>query len=225
MPRLYLKEDPMPDPLPDPQAPQPSQRAVARKSAPPPKDIDYGNVPLSEEMDKAKWQLPPAQIVGVGVAIVVIVGLIVGWIFRYQPVASGQLRDVFAVETTDHSSVLATVIGAVRNDFDKSIFIKNLKGTLTTADGKTYDDTPASAIDYERYFQAFPDLRSHAIEALKPETKIIPGQQASGTLVFGFPVTKEQFDGRKNLEITVEPYDRRAIVISEKPQKKNPVPR
>src|ERR1051326_1557705 len=218
MPRL-LKEDSMPDPLPDTQAPQPSPPAAAPKSVAPPKDIDYGNVPLSEEMDKAKWQLPPAQIVGVGIAVALIAALILAWIFRYQPVASGQLRDVFAVETTDHSSVLSTVLVSVRNDFEKSIFIKNMKGTLTTADGKTYEDIPASEVDYERYFQAFPDLRAHALAALKPETKIVPGQQASGTLVFGFPVTKEQFDSRKNLEITVEPYDRRAIVISEKPQK------
>ena len=221
MPRPYMKRIVMADPLPNTDAQQTSQTATPAPQAPKlqPKEIDYGNVPLSEEMDKAKWQLPPAQIVGVGVAIVLIVGLIVGWIFRYQPVASGQVRDVFAVETSDHASVLATVMVSVRNDFEKSIFIKNMKGTLTTADGKTYDDIPASEVDYDRYFQAFPDLRQHAIEALKPETKIVPGQQASGTLVFGFPVTKAQFDSRKNLEITVEPYDRRAIVISEKPQK------
>lgn len=204
----------MSDPQPTVPPPQPSQT-----TKPQPKEIDYGNVPLSEEMDKAKWQLPPAQIVGVGIAVVLIVGLIVGWIFRYQPVASGQLRDAFAVETTDHSSVLCTVLVSVRNDFERPIFIKEMKGTLTTADGKTYDDIPASEVDYERYFQAFPDLRAHALQALKPETKVIPGQQASGTLVFGFPVTKDQFDSRKNLEVRVEPYDRRAIVISEKPQK------
>jgi hypothetical protein len=213
----------MPDPLPKTETPQPPQTSApapatkaTQKSA---QQIDYGNVPLSEEMDKAKWTLPPAQIVVVGVVIVLIVGFIVGWIFRYQPAASGQVRDVFAVETSDHASVLSTVLVSVRNDNEKSIFIKNMKGTLTTADGKTYDDTPASEVDYERYFQAFPDLRSHAIAALRPETKMLPGQQASGTLVFGFPVTKAQFDSRKNLEITVEPYDRRAIVISEKPQK------
>lgn len=208
--------------MPDPQPQQPSQPAAstpAAKPAPKPQDIDYGNVPFSEEMDKAKWQLPPAQIVGVGIAVVLIVGLIIGWMFRYQPVATGQIREVFAVETTDKSSVLCTVLVSVRNDFERSIFIKDMKGTLTTADGKTYDDTPASEVDYERYFQAFPDLRAHALSALKPETKIVPGQQATGTLVFGFPVTKAQFDARKNLEITVTPYDRRAIVISEKPTK------
>jgi len=206
----------MSDPQPTTPAPQPTTTATAPKQ---PESINYGNVPFSEEMDKAKWQLPPAQIVGVGVAIVLIVGLIVGWIFRYQPVASGQVREVFAVETTDKSSVLCTVLVSVRNDFERPIFIKEMKGTLTTADGKSYDDTPASEVDFERYFQAFPDLRSHAVAAIKPETKIVPGQQAAGTLVFGFPVTKEQFDGRKNLQITIEPYDRRAIVISEKPQK------
>src|SRR5512140_359218 len=110
----------MPDPLPNTPPPSPTP---STPSTPKSANIDYGNVPLSEEMDKAKWQLPPAQIVGVGVAVVLIAALIFGWIFRYQPVASGQLRDVFAVETSDHSSVLSTVLISVRNDYEKSIFI------------------------------------------------------------------------------------------------------
>ena len=215
----------MTDPQPNSEMPVTPAAPVKTTAAPgaptPPKDIDYGNVPLSEEFDKAKWTLPPVGIVLAGIAIVLVVGAVLGWFNRYIPVASGQIREVFAVEGSDKASVLTTVLVSVRNDTEKPIFIKNLNAKLDTADGKSYDDTAANEVDYERYFQAFPDLRAHAIAAaLKPETKIAPGQQVSGTLVFGFPVPKADFDSRKNLSVTVEPYDQRAIVVAEKEQKK-----
>ena len=199
-------------PAAQPTSSQPPQRPQAER------DTQYGHIPIGEEMDRARWTLPPVGIIAIGLLIVLVVGAALGWFNRYQPAASGRLNDIFAVELADHASVLATVQVTVRNDTDKTISINNLKGQLK-ANGQTYDDVPASAIDYERYFQAFPDLRQHAGEALRPETKIEPGHEVKGTLVFGFQVTKQQFDQRQSLDITVEPYDLRAIIIAEKPAK------
>lgn len=201
------------------QAAAPAKPAAPKLAPPKVEKIEYGHLPLSEEMDKAKWTLPPITIVLAGIGIMVVLGLMFGMIFRYQPVATGQFRDVFCVEMADQASVLCTVQITVRNDSEKPLFIHSLKGTLQTADGKGYEDTPANEVDYERYFQAFPALREHATAALKPETKIVPGQQVYGTLVFGFPVPQSQFDSRQNLLITVQPYDNRAIVMAEKAQK------
>ncbi len=216
----------MAEPLQTSGPPQPPQTSAAKPQAKqpaaapkPPAETDYAHVPLGEEMDKAKWTLPPIGIVLIGIALVALIGFVVGWFNRYQPVASGKVDQVFAVATTDGSSVLASVQVTVKNDFKKPVFIRNLKGELKTADGKSYEDVPANEVDYARYFEAFPDLRAHAGPALKPETRIEPGQQVQGTMVFGFPVTKDDFDKRQNLLITVEPYDSRAIVFSEKPQK------
>jgi len=214
--------------MPDPTSPQSPPTPPAAPAQPAPRkpassqqaegETQYGHVPLTEEMDRARWTLPPVGIIAIGLLIVLVVGAALGWFNRYQPAASGKLNDIFAIELADHASVLATVQVTLRNDTDKTISINNLKGQLK-ANGQTYDDVPASAVDYERYFQAFPELRQHAGEALKPETKIEPGHEVKGTLVFGFPVTKQQFDQRQSLDITVEPYDLRAIVIAEKPAK------
>lgn len=201
---------------PQPAAPKP---AGPKPAAPKDEKIEYGFLPMAEEMDSAKWKLPPLTILLVGVGIVIVVGLIFGWFFRYEPVASGQMRDVFCVEMADQANVLCTVQITVRNDLTKPLYVHTLKGTLQTADGKSYEDDPASEVDYERYFQAFPALREHANAALKPETKIVAGQQVFGTLVFGFPVPKSQVDSRTNLLVTVQPYDNRAIVVAEKEKK------
>lgn len=194
-----------------------SAAAAARPAAKkPPAETDYAHIPLGEEMDRAKWTLPPIGIVLIGIAVVAVVGFALGWFNRYQPAVSGHVDDVFAVQMSDGASVLSTVRVSVKNDTQKALYIRNLKGELKTADGKSMEDVPASEVDYERYFQAFPDLRAHAGPALKLEQKIDPGQQVQGTLVFGFNVTKDDFDKRQNLLITIEPYDNRAIVLAEK---------
>ena len=204
----------MAEPVPNTPAPAAPQAAPKAKPAEP----EYGHIPLTEEMDRAKWTLPPWPIVLVGIAVIAVIGGVLGWFTRYQPVASGTLGDIYAIELADHASVLASAQITVRNDSDKPIFIHSLQAELK-ANGQTYNDVAATEVDDLRYFEAFPDLKQHATTVLKPETRILPHQQVQGTMVFGFPVTKQQFDGRQSLDITVEPYDRRSIIIAEHPAK------
>ena len=174
---------------------------------------------IGEEMDRAKWTLPPVQPVLFALLLVIVVVGVVAWINRYQPPASASIDQVFAVEQNDKSGVLVTVQVTLHNTASKAWFIHTLKGEMK-ADGKTLtDDAPVSAVDFDRYFQAYPDLRQHATEPLKVETRIAPGGEVHGTLLFGFSVTKDAFDKRESLSVILEPYDQRPIVIPEKPQK------
>jgi hypothetical protein len=66
----------------------------------------------------------------------------------------------------------------------------------------------------ERYYQAFPALKQNALAALLPEAKIAPGAQQQGTMVFSFPVSKDQFDHRQSLTVTIQPYDQKAVVLT-----------
>src|SRR5258707_12407783 len=91
----------------------------------------------------------------------------------------------FPIWGGDPASVLATIQSTVRNDTDKPLFIRNLKGQLK-ANGQTYDDVPAEEVDYERNFQSYPDPIQHASAVLNPETRIVPGLQAPCTLVLAF---------------------------------------
>jgi len=94
----------------------------------------------------------------------------------------------------------------VHNSGEKSLWIHDIKGKIVTDSGERSDEA-ASGVDFDRYFQAFPALKEHALAPLPPETKIPPGGQAQGTIVVTFPVTQEEFDKRKSLSVVIQPYD------------------
>ena len=94
----------------------------------------------------------------------------------------------------------------VHNSGEKTLWIHDIKGVLKT-DGGEFTDDAASPVDFARYFEAFPALKEHALEAIPPETKIPPGGQTQGTVVVSFPVTQDGFDKRKSLSVVIQPYD------------------
>ncbi len=99
----------------------------------------------------------------------------------------------------------------LRNVGSKTLYIKAIKADLKT-DQELSDDA-ASPSDYDRYFMAYPDLKEHSTQPLVAEMKIAPGAEQKGTVLVSFPVTKEQFDARKDLDVTIEPYDQNPIVL------------
>jgi hypothetical protein len=176
---------------------------------------DAGHIPITEEMDSAKWTLPPIMpLVIVLVTLAAIVG-VAAYLLRAKPGASGAITDVYAAETPDKSSTMVLVQVRVSNIGNKPLWVREIKAQLKTDQGEWTDDA-ASPVDFARYFQAFPALGQHQTPPLKPETKIAPGGQAEGMVLVSFPVSKDAFDKRKSLTVTLENYDRRPMVISEK---------
>jgi len=197
---------PPPVPSPQPGGTVPTPRPPA---APQPYDIPT----LGEEFDRARWTLPPAQIVAIAIAGVAIVVAIVMYVARYKPVSAGSLGDVASVELADHNSVLVAVNVTVRNIGQKPLWIHEISAGVDTDKGK-FTDTAASAVDFDRYYQAYPMLKQHALPALMPEMKLAPGGEKSGTVIVSFPVNEDTFNKRKSLSVTVEPYDQRPLVLT-----------
>ena len=106
-------------------------------------------------------------------------------------------------ETKKEEGVKGTV---VRIDMSRNSI------TIKTDSGE-FSDEAASALDFDRFFQAFPTLKEHALTAIPPETKIPPGGQAQGTVVVRFPVTQDGFDKRKSLSVVIQPYDQPLPVV------------
>lgn len=202
-----MADNPVP---PTPPAPAPLKPAVAPK--PSEQEIDRAHVPWSEEFDKAKWTLPPAKIVGIALVIVAVVVVVVGFLTRAKPVAAGGITTANAVQLQDNT-ILAAISLNVANVTEKQWFIRNVKATVKTDQGE-YTDDAATAVDSERYFQAFPALGEGASPILKFDQKIAPGQSQTGTIVVSFPITKEQFDARKSLTVTIEPFDNRPVTLT-----------
>jgi len=151
-----------------------------------------------------------AGIVLVGIAIVV---GIVAYLMRPQAKATGALESAYAVALPG-DNVLVTIKVHFQNVGGKPLWIRNLKGKLATSDGKEYQDDAASAVDFERYFQGYPDLRDSSLQPLKVETMLRPGEQIRGSVILGFPVTLDTYNSRKALSVTIEPYDQAAITLT-----------
>ena len=197
----------MPEDIPPtpPSAPLP-EPGTESQSAP---SVDLGPGPginIAEEFGTAKRNLPPAKIVAIVLGAVAILLGIYAFVARAKPQGGGSVDSITAVEIPDQHMVMVAINITVRNSGEKSLWIHDIKGKIATDSGELSDEA-ASPMDFDRYFQAFPALKEHALAALPPETKIPPGGQAQGTIVVTFPVTKDGFDKRKSLSVVIQPYD------------------
>jgi hypothetical protein len=195
-----------PSPLP-PTAPDAAPEPASDPAPEPALDLGPGpGVNIGEEFGTAKRNLPPAKIVGIVLAAAALLVGIFAFLDRAKPQGGGSIDNIAVVEIPNQNAVLVAVNVTLHNAGEKPLWIHDIKATLKTDAGE-FSDVAASAIDYDRYFQAFPTLKEHALAALPPETKIPVGGQAQGTVVVSFPVTQDGFDKRKSLSVIIQPYD------------------
>jgi len=209
----------MPDQTPAP-LPQPPATGAAPTKAPAEVPTTPGATPvpagptinIGEEYGTAKKNLPPAKIVLIAVGVVAVVILIASFLKRPTPQAAGSLDNVTAVEIPDQNSTMAALTFTLHNSSDKLLYVHTLKGTVTTPSGESEAEA-VSAIDFERYFQAFPTLKNGVQPPIPPETKIQPGETVVRSIIVAFPVTLEAFNQRKSISVVIWPYDQTVPVI------------
>jgi len=189
----------MPEDTPSPRPVPPSAPALAPSEPGTPFHI-------GEEFGTAKKNLPSLKIVGIAVAVIAVVTIIASLVQRPQSATAGSIDDVISVEVPDQNLVMVAINVSFQNNGTKPYWIHTIKADLDTAGGSFSDDA-ASPADFDRYFQAFPTLKQHALAPLEREAKINPGGQAQGTIIVAFPVTPDAFIHRKSLKVTIQPYD------------------
>ena len=167
---------------------------------------------IGEEFGTAKKNLPPAKIVLIAVAAVVVVVLIASFLKRAKPQAAGSLDNVVAVEIPGQGSTMAALTFTLANTSNDILRVHSLEGKIKTATGESTADA-VSAIDFDRYFQAFPALKNGIQPALMPETKIEPGEKVTRSIIVVFPVTLDAFNQRQATSAVVWPYDQRLPVV------------
>jgi hypothetical protein len=189
----------MPDEIPPPPPPPPSTSAPSPSQ--PGTRFDIG-----EEFGTAKKNLPPVKIVLIGVAVIAVVAIVASMVQRPHSATTGSIDDVVSIEIPDQHSIMVAINVSFQNNGVKPYWIHTIKADLDTTTGSFTDDA-ASPSDFDRYFQAFPTLKQHAIAPLEREAKINPGGRAAGTIIVAFPVTPDEFTNRKSLKVTIQPYD------------------
>ncbi len=188
----------MPDQTPVP--PPPSQ-------PPAPPAVPAGpTINIGEEYGTAKKNLPPAKIVLIAVGAVLVVVLIASFLKRAKPQASGSLDNVVAVEIPGQTSTMVALTFTLHNTSDKALYVRALEASVTTAAGESKADA-VSAVDFDRYFQAFPALKNGAQPALSPEVRIEVGDTVTRTIIVAFPITLDAFNQRKSISAIIWPYN------------------
>jgi hypothetical protein len=208
---MTAAEAPMPEDVTSQSSPTPEP--TPEPEATPVIDLGPGpGINIGEEFGTAKRNLPPANIVAIVLGVAAVLLGIFAFVTRAKPQGDGSVDNIAVVEIPDQHAVMVAVNVTLHNSGKKSLWIHDIKAKITT-DGGEFTDEAASAVDFDRYFQAFPVLKEHAIAAIPPETKIPPGGQAQGTIVVSFPVTKDDFDKRKSLSVAIQPYDQPLPVL------------
>ncbi|MGA3351021.1 MAG: hypothetical protein ABSC33_18490 [Candidatus Sulfotelmatobacter sp.] len=191
----------MPDQKPSP--PPPS----APPSHTPPSAAQRGpTIHIGDEFGTAKRNLPPAKVVLLALAGVVVIVAAVAFLQRPKPQATGTLVNIASVQLPGQNAVLVALTFALRNPGAKSLWVHDIKGKLATTGGEVTAEA-VSAVDFDRYFSAFPALKTGAQPALAPEDKLQPGQEISRTVILSFPVSLDSFNQRRSISVIVQPYD------------------
>ena len=169
----------MPDETPKPSSPPADPSPVPQPpSAPAAKrpGLDLGpgvGVNVTQDMATPERKLPPAKVVLIVLAVLLVILAIYGFVGRAKPQGAGSVDSMVAVEVPGQNSMLVAITVTLHNSGEKPLWIHTIKGKLKTA-SQEYSDDAASAVDFDRYFQAFPALKQSAQSALMPETKILP---------------------------------------------------
>jgi hypothetical protein len=190
----------MSSPLPTPPAPD--------TSSTPQTDFNIG-----EEYGTARKSLPPAGIVAICLVVVIAIAAAYAFTHRAHPQSSGSIDNVVARAVPGQDMVMVAINVSIRNNETNLSWIKTIQVTADV-DGHKFTDDAAPGVDAQRYLEAFPDLKQHALDFLIPEARLNPGSKVSGTIVVSFPVKADAFAARKSLTVTVTPYDELPVVIT-----------
>jgi len=194
----------------DPPITPPTSGDVPASNTPAPaKNHDFD---ISEEYGTARKNLPPARIVAICIAVVAIIALIYALTHRAHPLSTGSIDDVLAVPIPGQDETMVAINISVQNPEPKPVWIKSIQ-VAADVGGQQLTDDASPATDVERYFQAMPELKQHALELLTTDKQINPQGKISGTVVVSFPVKPDAFAARKSLAVTVTPYNEVPLVL------------
>ena len=153
------------------------------------------------------------------VAAIVVTAVIAVYVLAGQkpPAAAGEIIDVWVhpmhsvspsfdaggntvpQENIDQVLVFAHV--KIINQSKERIFLHQIMTNVTLPDG-VHSSYAAMPNDYERLFQAYPELASMHSTPVSPDTTLEPGEFTNGTFVCSYRMSKEDWDKRKDLSFT-----------------------
>jgi|SRR5947209_9632775 len=200
----------------NPQNP-PSPANIQKPAAAPAPQHNAGHIPITEELDSAKWTLPP--IVPLLIAAVLVAVIVSVLVFSNRATPSSALALTKVASVDQEGNTMVAIQARLDNQIDKALWIKSITAEIETPDGKKYKDSSAPSTDAARYIDAFSPLQEAKADFFKEDLKIPAKTSYNGVAVFAFPVAKKDFDARKTLTLRVQIYDNPTLVVVSPPGK------
>src|ERR1051326_249901 len=144
----------------------PSQEKPADQQAPPIPQPDAMRH-IGEEYGTGKENLPPAKLVGIIIGVLVVTIGILAFVFKAKSPANGTIDDVQIADVAEQNTVMLAINVSFKNEGRTEYKMRSIKAELETASGMHDDDHPASAVDFDRYLEAFPGLKTNAMQRLE----------------------------------------------------------
>lgn len=88
---------------------------------------------------------------------------------------------------------------------------------VTLADGDTRRSVGASLADFDKVFQAYPQLAPLRMDPLRRDSQIAPGQSIDGLVVFSYPISREDWDKRKSMQVTISLNGAKDVILNAPP--------
>lgn len=101
----------------------------------------------------------------------------------------------------------------LHNKTKNPLFLRQILTNVTLADG-VHSSYAAPAADYERLFQAEPNLAALHGTPLASDATIPPGGTVEGDIVASFHLTQAQWEARKALDYTVSVQYQRDLTLA-----------
>jgi hypothetical protein len=74
---------------------------------------------------------------------------------------------------------------------------------VTLPNGETRRSLGASFADFQKVFQAYPQLAPLRMDPLRRDVEIPPGQSVDGLVIFSYPLSRDEWNTRKSMQVTV----------------------
>lgn len=173
---------------------------------------------LGEEITKGSSHLVIATAIAA-----VLVSLAIAWYIiagQKPPAATGQVVRVVAhpvhretagydaggmpMPKEEFDQILVFTHVTMHDQSKNPLFLRRITTNVTMADGSIRSSYAATPVDYQRLFQAYPDLAAfRGNSPVDLEGTIQPGGTLEGDFVSSFRMTKQEFDSRKGLNYNI----------------------
>ncbi len=191
-------------------------------SFPPPRPLSLATA------DKGAGPGPILKLLIAAVIVMIAIGAYV--YFGQKPLAaSGEVTHItgYPIHKVTDTIPYVSKAARVEQNFDEIIVIAQVRlhnqtqGPLFVSEmsclvglpGEEHRSLAANINDYNRVFVAYPELLPMKQQPLLRDTTIAAGDTIEGQLIFNYPITKDQWDLRRSVDITISFLHQNDLVL------------